>query len=149
MPKKAVVEGDVVLRANNSLELEPFTEEFILEDEAFKNSKDHIGTARIIIKKGLLKERLRKKYKNFKSERASQVVSLQDTDDELEKDEHGLAALLIEATKLDCIPENIENYRRPDYKAKALERAIESEKKRRDKKLKKKDNVTDLGYVDD
>lgn len=146
MPKKVLIEGDVVLRDGSRLDLEPFEAEFILSDEAFKESRDHIGTARIIVKKGLIKEYLRKKYKNFKNCRNVQVVELKDTEEKAETSE--LENLLIKATKLDCIPENIENYRRKDHKAKALERAIESAEKRAKNKKKKKDNVEDLGYVD-
>ena len=35
------------------------------------------------------------------------------------------------AVELGCVPENIDNYRRPDYKAKALEKAIERAEKRK------------------
>jgi len=45
------------------------------------------------------------------------------------------------------VPENIDNYKRPDYKLVALQKAIDNYEKR--KKEQKPDNVTNKGVVND
>jgi hypothetical protein len=56
-----------------------------------------------------------------------------------------LDKLLMEATALGCKPDNIDNYKRPDHKLKALQRAIDNHKER---KAKAKPDETDHGYID-
>lgn len=139
MAKKAFVEGEVILRERGGSSIEFYTEEFILGDEV----KD-INQARVIIKKAMLDGKLREKYKNYKRFRTCQVIKFENT---VEKAEHSdLDKLLIRATELNCIPENLNNYKRPDFKAKALEKAIEQAEKR--KPLKSEANTEDQGYVD-
>ena len=141
MAKRASVEGEYLERnPNGGLDIVPFEEEFILDDTV--ESKD---MARQIIKRGLLIERL-SKQKNFKRVRTCQVVSFEDAADESPENSE-LDQLLTKAAKLECIPPNINNYRRPDYKVKALKTAIEQAEKR-NAAPKKKTNVEDQGYVD-
>ncbi len=138
MAKKAVVEGELKIREGHNINIEFYEETFLLDD-----SVASLEQARAIIKKGLLNERLRKRD-NFKGIRTCQVVSFTKTDEVAEAGD--LDKLLIIATELNCIPENLVNYKRPDHKIKALEKAIENAKKRKEKI--EKDNVTDEGYVD-
>ena len=140
MSKKALVEGEVVLRNGKQKEIEFYETEFILSDDV----KD-IGHARIIVQGALITDYLRKTMKNFHRVRTCDVTDLIPTKEKPENDEMQL--LLIEATKLQCVPENIDNYKRQDFKAKALKAAIEKAKERRTKAVKK-DNVKDMGYVD-
>ena len=139
MAKKAVVEGEIVLRDGNKTNIEFFEETFILDDAV-----QTLEQARQIIKKGLIAERFRK-MDNFKRVRTAQVISFENTSEAAESSD--LDKMLIEATKLNCIPENLQNYKRPDHKVKALAKAIESAKARAQKKPAK-DNVTDEGYID-
>lgn len=139
MPKKVKVEGEVALRDNNSVVLEWFEREIILDD-----SVKTLEEARRIIKRGLINEEL-KKMPNFKRVRTCQVVSFEDTTDKAENSD--LQKALIEATKLSCVPENLQNYRKEEDKVRALSQAIEKAKARA-KKKPTKGNETDLGYVD-
>lgn len=139
MTKKVVVEGEYKIRDGHYVSIEFFKEEFILDD-AVKTKEQ----ARSIIKKGLIFDRLRK-TSNFKGIRTCQVVSFEDSAENSESGD--LDKLLIEATELNCIPENINNYKRADYKIKALEKAIDLAKKRVQKKTKS-NSETDLGYID-
>ena len=141
MGKKAIVkDGQVVIRNNNSLEVQFFDAEFVLDD----NVKS-IGEARIIVQKALLEPYLKGKFPNYKRWRECPVVDLIDTEEVAEQSE--IEQLIIEANALGCVPENISNYKRQDYKAKALEKAIAKAKERNAKK-KQKENVQDMGYVD-
>ncbi len=139
MAKKAVAEGEYLERnASGTLDIVPYSEDFFLDD-----SITDLHQARQVIKRGLITERLAKQ-KNFKRIRTCQVVSFEDSK---EKPENGeLDQLLTKAAKLDCIPVNINNYRRPDYKIKALKDAIEKAEARM--RAPKKSNVEDLGMVD-
>lgn len=139
MPKKALVEGEVVVRNGNTVDIEFYTEEFILDD-SIKTMPD----ARRLLKKALVSDRLMRTVKNFKRVRTVQVIEFKDTDEKAENSD--LDKLMIEAVELNCVPENISSYRRPDYKIKALQRAIEAKKEKLAKP--EKQDETDLGYVD-
>lgn len=139
MGKLAKCEGEVIVKSGTHSEIEFYEEDFILS-----NDIESEGHARIIVS-ALIADVLRKKIKNFKRVRTCQVIALEDSD---QKSENGdLEDLLIEATKLQCVPENIDNYKRPDYKAKALQSAIDKHKERA--KRKKPDSMKDLGPVED
>jgi hypothetical protein len=137
MSKLAVVEGEVVVKDGSGHAQEFYTEEFVLDD-AVKTA----AQARVLIKKGLITERLRRTVKNFKRVRTCQIVEFTGTDKVAEQSE--LDKLFLLATELNCVPENIDNYKRPDYKQKALERAIENARNRR----VVEDKMKDEGYVD-
>lgn len=139
MPNKATVEGEVIVRDGTGNSIEFYTEEFIVDD-AVRTA----GQARSIIKKGFITDRLRKTVEGFKRVRTCQVVEFQKTSDKPENSE--LDQLLLKAAELECIPENIDNYKRPDYKQKALERAIAKAEERKAKA--KPDAMKDLGEVD-
>jgi len=137
MAKKAVCEGEVVVKDGASSAIEFYTQEFILDD-AVKS----LEQARSMIQAGLINERLRKEVQNYRRVRTCQVVSFESTTEKAAHSE--LDKLLLKATELGCMPENIESYKRPDFKAKALEKAIERHLSRKDKK----DPMQDQGYVD-
>lgn len=139
MSKLAKVEGEVVVKDGTGQAVEFYEEEFILDDAVRDTNQ-----ARSIIKKGLISERLRRKVQNFKRVRTCQVIEFTTTDEVAEQSD--MDKLFLKATELNCVPENIDNYKRPDYKQKALERAIENAEKR--KASEKPDSVQDLGYVD-
>lgn len=140
MAKKAIAEGEYLERnAGGSLDIVPYCEEFILDDAI--SSKEQ---ARQIIKRGLIIDRLSKQT-NFKRVRTCQVISFENTMEPAENGE--LDQLLTKAAQLECIPVNINNYKRPDYKIKALKDAIEKAESRA-KAPKKKANVEDEEYVD-
>lgn len=144
MAKKAVVEGEVIVRnPNGGFDIEFYEETFTLDD-----SVESLPEARQIIRKGLIVEKLRKTVKNFKRVRTVEVVSFDESQEQ--PDNSDLDKLLKKAAQLQCIPENIDNYKRPDFKLKALEKAIEKaeEMAKKHKAKKKKDDVEDLGYVD-
>lgn len=137
MAKKAICEGEVVVRDGTNSAIEFYTEEFVLDD-AVKN----LEQARSMIQAGLIADRLRKNLANYRRVRTCQVTSFEVTKDKAEHSE--LDKLLLKATELGCMPENIESYKRPDFKAKALEKAIERHLERKEKK----DPMQDQGYVD-
>ena len=142
MAYKAIVEGEVMVRNSAGItELDFYEESFFLDD-----SIDSEGVARQIIRKGLLTDRLSKKVKGFRRVRTCQIVGLEKTSDKAENSD--LDKLLTEAVNLGCVPTNIDNYRRPDYKLKALQKAIDNEKARQEKLKGKKSNVQDMGYID-
>jgi hypothetical protein len=140
MPKKAKVEGEVAIRDNNSVLLEWFEREIVLDD-----SVKTLEEARRIIKRGLLVEEMKKTIPNFKRIRTCQVVSFEDTSDLPDSSE--LTKLLTEATKLNCLPENLQNYRKEEDKIRMLASAIEKSKAKAKKKPARGEE-TDLGYVD-
>lgn len=125
--------------ASGTLDIVPYSEEFLLDD-AIEDKHQ----ARQIIKRGLIIDRL-SKQKNFKRVRTCQVISFESSAEKAENSE--LDQLLTKAAQLECIPVNINNYRRPDYKIKALQDAI-AKAEERAKAPKKKSNVEDLGMVD-
>lgn len=137
MAKLARVDGQVVVRDGTGMALEFYEEEFILDDAV-----QSAAQARALIKKGLISERLRKTVKGYKRVRTCQVIEFTNTNAVAEQSE--MDKLFLEATELNCVPENIDNYKRPDYKEKALRSAIEQAKKRK----VKPDPMQDLGEVD-
>jgi len=139
MPKLAKAEGQLVVKEKDGVSIEYYSHDFVLDD-AVKTKEQ----ARSMLQAGLLTEALKKEVPNFKRWRTCDVVEFTET---TRKAEHSdLDKALLEATELGCVPEGIENYKRPDYKLKALQTAIEKFKARAAKKVK--DNVQDLGYVD-
>lgn len=117
MSKKVLVEGEAVKKDG------PFNTFFFYEEEfTLDDAVESIGQARSMIQAGLINERLRDKNDGFRRVRTCQVVSFEASKEEAKQGD--LDKLLLKATELGCMPENIDNYRRPDYKMKALERAI-------------------------
>ncbi len=94
-----------------------------------------------MIRKGLITERLRKKIEGFKSVRTCQVISIEPTTATTELGELDIA--ILKAIELGCVPENLDSYRRADYKLKAVQKAIDAAKKRKEDK----DIVKDEGIV--
>jgi hypothetical protein len=139
MGKLAKVEGEVVVKDGTGTSVEFYESQFVLDD-AVQNA----AQARAIIKKGLISERLRREVQGYKRVRTCQIVEFTSTDDKPEQSD--MDRLLIRATELNCVPENIDNYKRPDFKQRALEKAIEKAEERA--KSVKPDAVQDLGYVD-
>lgn len=139
MAKLAKVEGQVAVKDGTGMSLEFYEEEFILDD-AVKTAEQ----ARSMIKKGLISERLRRTVQNFKRVRTCQIIEFTNTNQQAEQSD--MDKLFLRAAELNCVPENIDNYKRPDYKQKALERAISLAEERL--KGERPDNVQDLGYVD-
>lgn len=139
MSKKAVVEGEMILRDHNGNSIEFFSEEFVLDA-----SIQTLEQARVIVKKAMLGDRLQRKHKGFKRVRTAQVISFTDTQEAAEHSD--IDRLMIKATELGCVPDNINNYRRPEYKQKALEKAIEVAEKRIKDSVKDR-SVIDQGYV--
>jgi hypothetical protein len=138
MAKLAKVEGEVVVKDGTGQSLEFYEESFVLDD-AVKNTNQ----ARSIIKKGLISERLRRVVKGYKRVRTCQIVEFTNTDQVAEQSD--MDKLFLEATELGCVPENIDNYKRPDFKQKALEKAIAGAKARA--KAQRPDAMQDLGEV--
>lgn len=142
MGKLAKVEGEVVVVENNAKSVEFYECEFILAD-----SVESIDQARQLIQAGKITEYLKRNHKGFKRWRTCQVVELKSVPEKPESEE--LDGLMIQAQNLGCLPDNIDNYKRPDYKLKAVEKSIAAHKSREAKKKAKKDqNVQDMGYVD-
>ena len=50
--------------------------------------------------------------------------------EELSEDEAAIAELVLECTRLDCMPENLDGYASPKSKRKALEQRIKNAEKR-------------------
>ncbi|UOF77781.1 hypothetical protein [Caudoviricetes sp.] len=141
MAKKAIVEGEVLVKEGNTTNIEFYTEEFVLDDVV-----DSLEEARRLIKKALISDRLQRTVKNFKRVRTCQVIEFGGTTEKAENSE--LDQLMLQAVELDCVPENIGSYKRTDYKIKALQKAIESKIARNAEKKTAKGNETDLGMVD-
>lgn len=142
MSKKVLVEGEVRVRNSSGVvEIQFYEEEFNLDD-----SVQTLAQARQIIKRGLITHRLSKKIAGLKSVRTIDVTTFEDSTEKAENAE--LDVLLTKAVELQCVPANIDNYKRPDYKIKALEKAIKNAQERIEKAKKKKSNVEDQGYVD-
>jgi hypothetical protein len=140
MAKLAVCEGEVVTVDGKRSSIDWYTEEFVMSD-----SVDTIAKARSMLQAGLVAERLRQKVEGFKRVRTCQVVSLDATEQKAESTE--LDDLLLEAISLSCVPEQIDRYKTADSKIRALKKAIDGHKERK-KKEKKKETVTDEGFVD-
>lgn len=138
----AKVEGEVFVRTDaRATNIKFYEEEFVLDDDV----KD-IGQARVIIRKALLDERLKKSIEHYKKFRTCQVVSLEPTDKK--SDSGPVEKKMIEASKLNCVPENLDRYSDSKSKEKALDKAIETKKKRGRPAKKDKFEVEDHGIVD-
>jgi hypothetical protein len=137
MALKVKVEGELVTRDHNGNAIEFYEEEFILGADVRTKEQAHV-----IVKKALLDDRLRRGHKGYKRFRTAQIVEFGTTDEPAEQSD--IDKLLIKATALNCIPENLNNYKRPDHKQRALEKAIALAEARKPEKS----NVQDLGYVD-
>ena len=125
------VEGEMVCKDGTGRRFEFFEEDFVL-------SVSDINQARALIRKAMIEERLRKKevtgaleYPDFRKVRTMQVISITPTDEKAEHSE--LDTAMLRAIELECIPDNLDNYKRPDYKLKALEKAIAVAEARREK----------------
>jgi len=140
MGKQVKVEGEVFIRTNaKTMILKFYEEDFILDDEILT-----LEQARSFIKKGLIKERLRKKIEGFKGVRTCQVIEFKDTDKKPEVSKY--EALLVKAQKANCLPQSLDNYADEESKIRALNKALDSEKKR--KAQKKNTAPVEEGYVD-
>lgn len=98
-----------------------------------------------MIKKALIHDRLQKKISNFKRVRTCQVTKLISSDQASETSD--LDKIMYEAIKLDCVPENIANYKRTDYKIKALQNAVDQKLSKMSGSNHKKSQEIDLGYI--
>lgn len=136
MAKSVTVEGEVVTRDGRGTAIEFYEKTFILDDAVQNESQ-----ARSVIRKGMITEALRKEVENFKHVRTCQVIEFKNTDEKPEASE--VDQLLLKATQLGCVPDNIDNYKRADFKAKALEKAIAAHEARTLKEKKE-----DLEFVD-
>lgn len=140
MSKKAYAEGEVLVKDGNTTNIEFYEEEFILDD-----CVQDISEARRIIKKALVHDRLQKKVSNFKRVRTCQVIKLESSDQKSENSE--LDKIMYEAIRLDCVPENISNYKRTDYKIKALQNAVEQKLSKMSESNNGKSPELEIGYV--
>lgn len=127
MDKLVKVEGELVVKDGTGRMIEFYEEEFILDE-----SVDSIDKARSLIKKGLITERLQRKVSGFKAVRTVKVISIEDSEEKA--DNSDLTKAMLKAIELNCVPSNIDNYKRADYKLKALDRAIEAQEERNAKK---------------
>lgn len=140
MAKKAIVEGEVLVKEGNTTNIEFYTEEFILDDAV-----DTLEEARRLIKKALISDRLQRTVSNFKRVRTCQIIEFGNTTEKAENSE--LDQVMLKAVELNCVPENITNYKRTDHKIKALQKAIENKIAKDAEKKAAKSNETDLGLV--
>lgn len=138
MTKRVVVEGEIVVREGHNNSQEFFENEVFLLDDAVATKQQAMS----ILKKGLLAERFRKRD-GFKRVREFFIVEFSNTQEQAESGD--LDKLLIRASELGCMPENLGNYKRPDHKLKALEKAIATAEAR---KAKVDTKEQDLGYID-
>lgn len=136
--KVAKVEGQVVVKDGSGLAVEFYEREFELDDAV----KDE-GMARAVIRKVLIEEDLRKSVENYKRVRTMSLVSLVDR---AGKKENGkLELLAMEAVQKGVVPENLNMYKSPEAKEKALEAALA----RPVKKVRKAEPEVDSGVVDE
>ncbi len=142
MPFSAEVEGEYVVRDGHDVEVKFFTEKFILADTV-KN----LAQARCVIQAGLLTDRLRRNIPNFKRWRTCEVVSFKPTKEKPEYSE--LDDALVKATSLGCVPDNIDNYKDPKFKLKALQNAIERHNERMKKAKKTPDVMQEVEMDED
>ena len=131
------VEGELVVKDGTGSMIEFYEEEFILD------SSISLGQARSLIRKGLITEKLRRSKDGFKRVRTCQVVDMSPTTEKAEGGE--LAKEMIKAVELGCVPGNIDSYKKPEDKLRAVKKAIDTHSKRKTPKS----NVKDLGVVDD
>lgn len=141
MAKYIRIEGEYLHRTEaKTTVLKLYDEEFILDGVETKSE------ARSMLKNGLIAQRL-KKNEGFKRLRTYEIVEFKDTDQKPDHTE--FEKLLVKATKAKCLPEGLDNYDSEKGKIKALERALETNEKRKSKKKTAKSNVQDLGEVVD
>lgn len=141
MPFKVSVSGEIVLRApRGGVEVEYFEEEFVVGDDFNTPEK-----ARVLIRRALAPELFRKRD-NFKRLRTLEIDKFENTEEKSTDPE--MEELLAQAIELNCLPENISNYKRPDHKRKALQKAIDVALEREKRLKEKNNNVEDQGYVD-
>jgi len=125
MAKIAKTEGEYYRRdGQKNVEICFFEEDFVLSDDV-----PSLELARCVIQNGLLSERLHK-IDGYKRWRTCEVISFEDCGDS-KVEISNIDKLLIRATELGCLPENIDNYKRMDFKVKALERAIANHESKR------------------
>jgi len=127
MDKLVKVEGELVVKDGTGRMIEFYEEEFILDE-----SVDSVDKARSLIKKGLITERLQRKVSGFKAVRTVKVISIEDSEEKA--DDSDLTKAMLKAIELNCVPQNIDSYKRTDYKLKALEKAITAQEERNAKK---------------
>lgn len=144
MSNVVLVEGEMISKDGTGKRFEFYEESFVIDAEV-----DSIPKARSLIRKALINDRLQKKaddkglvYPDFRRVRTLQVVSFEPTKEKAEHSE--LDRAVLRAIELDCMPENLDNYKRADYKLKALQKAIAEAENRK----QSKDNVTNLGFID-
>ena len=141
---KHTVEGEYVL-SGKLTQIEYFETTFTLEEA-------NPSVARSIIQNGLLEDKMRKEFKNFKRVRTSQIVKTEKVEDEKAKSDTDveLEKLLAEAGNLGCVPVNYTSYKSDDMRKRQLAIAI---KRRHDRQAKAdkaagKESSIDKGYVD-
>lgn len=119
MSHLAKCEGELVIKRAGGNEIIFYEEEFVLSNEVAS-----LEEARSVIQAALLDNRMRRKVEGYKSWRTCQVVSFEPTK---QKNENSpLEALLLEATKKGCLPENIGSYADDASKMKAIERSLKN-----------------------
>jgi hypothetical protein len=125
MTIKVTAEGQYVATINKIPTVKLYKEIFELPDNA-----DSIGVARSVLQAGLVADRLGSKIDGFKRVRTCQVKDLEKTNAKAKKDK--ATELLVEATKLNCVPEGLEAYSDPAVRESVLEKAIARKKKQKD-----------------
>lgn len=142
MGKLVKASGQWLAKDGTGIAICYYDEEFIMDD-----SVQTLAQARSILHAGLMTQRMQEKseeYQNFKRVRTCEVVSFEEVKEKSTMSE--LEMLMLRASELECIPENIDSYKRPDYKSKALKQAIENAEKRL--KKVKPDPMQDDGEVE-
>lgn len=135
------VEGELVVKDGTGSMIEFYEEDFILDSSITKEQ------GRALIRKGLITDKLRRSKEGFKRVRTCQVVDIAPTKEKAESSK--LSKAMIKAVDMGCVPANIDSYKNTEDKIKAVDRAIETQKKRNKAKKPEKYPVKDLGVVDD
>ena len=131
MTKTVIVSGDMILKDGKDTYLEDFEETFTISDVETESE------ARCLIKNAFIVDRLKEKTPLFRSVHTMRIDSMEASKERKPEDE--LETAMLEATRLGCIPENIANYRRKDFKFTALKRAISAKKAQIEKDRKEKE----------
>lgn len=142
MAKLVKASGQYTAKDGTGHAIAYFKEDFIMDDAV--QTKEQ---ARSILHAGLMLQRLQEKsdlYPNVRRVRECQVDEFETVKQKAENSE--LEKLILQATQLECVPENISDYRRPEFKAKALQTAIDLALER--KKKAKPDPMQDMGEVE-
>lgn len=142
--KVAKVEGEVVVKDGSGLSVEFYEREFELDDVV----KDE-AMARVVLRKTMVEDELRRSVEGYKRVRTMQVVSLEERDGE-KKGGGELDKLVVKAVEMDVLPENLGVYRSTESKEKAITASIERAEVARKRRGRKKGEaeVVDEGYVD-